>query len=77
MKTLDATTIPLTLAERNALGEREALPVAMSFEEYLGWADKCEYNVEYIDGHLVSIGQATFIHGALIARLIMRFWVVC
>lgn len=73
IKTLDARAIPLSLTERNALGEGEVLSVPMSFEEYLDWGDKCEYSVEYIDSHLVSMGQVTFIHEALIARLIMIF----
>lgn len=73
MKTLEATAVPVTLAERIAFGEDEVLTIPMPFEEYLEWAEKCEYNVEYINGNLTSMGQATFIHEALVARLIMIF----
>lgn len=76
MKTLEATAVPVTLAERIAFGEDEVLTIPMSFEEYLEWAEKCEYNVEYINGNLISMGQATFIHEALVMRLGAIFYLL-
>lgn len=76
MKTLEATAIPVTLAERIAFGENEVLTIPMPFEEYLEWAEKCEYNVEYLNGNLTSMGQATFIHEALVMRIGAIFYLL-
>jgi len=52
--------LPFTIAERLAL--REEVRVPATFEEYLEFADKAEYKVEYSEGKIVSMGQTTDAH---------------
>lgn len=62
---------PLTLAERGQAPD--VLRAKATFAEYLDFAEQCPYNVEYIDGELVSMSQASLPHESLIARLIAIF----
>jgi Uma2 family endonuclease len=59
--------LPLTLAERNLAPD--VLRVNASFEEYLDFAEQCEYNVEYINGEIISMSQASLPHESLVSRL--------
>ncbi len=63
--------LPLTLAERAQAPD--SLRAKASFEEYLEFADQCPYNVEYVDGEIVSMSQATLPHESLVGRLITAF----
>ncbi len=59
--------LPLTLTERSLAPE--LIRVKASFEEYLDFADHCEYNVEYINGEIISMSQASLPHESLVIRL--------
>jgi Uma2 family endonuclease len=61
-----APKIPLTLAERDAAPEIIRVPATL--EEYWEVSELTEYNIEYVNGEIVSMGQASFTHEALIAR---------
>lgn len=63
--------LPLTLAERAQ--SPDVLRAKASFEEYLDFAEQCEYNVEYVNGEIVSMSQATLPHESLVGRLITIF----
>ncbi len=59
--------LPLTLAERSLAPD--VLRVNASFEEYLDFAEQCEYTVEYINGEIISMSQASLPHESLVSRL--------
>ena len=59
--------LPLTLTERSLAPE--VIWVKASFEEYLDFAEQCEYNVEYINGEIISTSQASLPHESLVSRL--------
>lgn len=59
--------LPLTLAER--VLAPDVLRVPATFEEYLNFAEQCEYNVEYVNGEILSMSQASLPHESLVARL--------
>lgn len=61
-----AQKIPLTLAERDAAPE--ILRVPATLEEYWELSELTEYNIEYVHGEIVSMGQATPTHESLIMR---------
>ncbi|MFN8358119.1 MAG: Uma2 family endonuclease [Spirosomataceae bacterium] len=63
--------LPLSLAERN--DAPEILRAEATFEEYLEFAEVCEYNVDFFDNQLISMGQASLPHELLVARLITIF----
>ncbi|HKK80221.1 MAG TPA: Uma2 family endonuclease [Phaeodactylibacter sp.] len=64
-----ATQIPLRLEERLKLGTELRMPA--SWEEFLEVLPKCEYQVEYYGGEIVSImGQASDNHELLVATII-------
>lgn len=67
MTTTAPALLPLTLTER-ALAP-EVLRVKARFAEYLDFAEQCEYNVEYVNGEILSMSQATLPHEALVSRL--------
>ncbi len=58
--------LPLTLTERAQAPD--VLRANASFEEYLDFAEQCPYNVEYSNGEIVSMSQATLPHETLIMR---------
>lgn len=66
--------LPLTLAERSL--EPDVLRVSASFAEYLDFAEQCEYNVEYINGEIISISQASLPHETLFPGSII-YWCLC
>ncbi len=64
-------TIPMTLQERDeAPGE---LRVPATWEEYLELAELVPYNIEYHNGEIISMSQATDLHEQLIAQIITLF----
>ena len=63
--------LPLTLFERAQAPD--VLRVKASFDEYLEFAEQCEYNVEYVNGEIISMSQATLPHELLVGRLITVF----
>ena len=60
-------TLPLTLAERNRISD--GFRVEATFEEYLEFAEQCGFNVEYINGEIVPMSQASLPHEALVSRI--------
>jgi Uma2 family endonuclease len=58
--------LPLTLTERAELGEDVEIRVPASFEEYLELAEVCEYNIEYFNGEIISMGNASYYHEKLV-----------
>jgi len=76
-------TLPLTLRER------EQYPAVLRYkatlEEYLDFAEQCQYNVQYVNGEILSIfeeeyidgirimSQATIPHESLVGRIITIF----
>jgi Uma2 family endonuclease len=67
MVTTASPLLPLTLAERSLAPDE--LRVKASFDEYLDFAEQCEYNVEYVNGEIISMSQATLPHESLVIRL--------
>jgi Uma2 family endonuclease len=65
--------LPLTLTERAELGEDVEIRVPASFEEYLELAEVCEYNIEYFNGEIISMGNVSYYHEKLIGRIIVAF----
>lgn len=63
--------LPLTLAERSLAPDELRVPA--TFEEYLDFAGQCQYNVEYINGEIVSMSQASLPHESLVGRLTTIF----
>ncbi len=59
--------LPLTLAERRLAPD--VLRVKATFDEYLDFAEQCEYNVEYVNGEIISMSQASLPHESLVSRL--------
>ncbi len=59
--------IPLTLAERAAAPDLIRVPATL--EEYWELSELTEYNIEYFNGEIISMGQATPLHESLITRL--------
>lgn len=58
---------PLTLAERELAPD--VIRVNATFDEYLDFAEQCPYNVEYINGEIISMSQASLPHESLVIRL--------
>lgn len=59
--------LPLTLAERNLAPDELRVPA--TFEEYLDVVEQCQYNVEYINGEIVSMSRASLPHESLVIRI--------
>ncbi|WP_020602806.1 Uma2 family endonuclease [Spirosoma spitsbergense] len=59
--------LPLTLAERELAPD--TLRVKASFDEYLDFAEQCEYTIEYVNGEIISMSQASLPHESLVSRL--------
>ena len=60
--------LPLTLDER--VLAPDVIRATATFAEYLDFAEACEYNVEYINGEIISMSQASLPHESLVGRLI-------
>ncbi len=58
---LAAFKLPFTLIERLEMGE-EKFSVPATFKEYLAFADKCDYKVEYSNGKITTMGSPTDTH---------------
>jgi len=70
---MEATTltIPMTLRERDEFpGE---LRVAASWDEYLELAELIPYAIDYFNGEIISMSQATDLHEQLITQLATLF----
>lgn len=52
--------LPYTYADRLALGAEIRVPATL--EEYLEFAEQCEYRVEYSNGQIISMGHPTDTH---------------
>ena len=66
MITTAPVLLPLTLAERAIMPD--VLRVEATFEDYLEFANQCEYNVEYVNGEILSMSQASLPHESLVIR---------
>ena len=66
---MEATTIqlPMTLAERDAAPDE--LRVGATWEEYVALAGEVPYNIEFLNGEIISMSQATDLHEQLIIQL--------
>ena len=53
--------LPFTWVERLGMGD-ERISIPATFEEYLAFADKCEYKVEYSNGNITTMGSPTDTH---------------
>ncbi len=67
MTTNGLSLLPLTLAERSLFPDN--LRVKASFDEYLDFAEQCDYTVEYLNGEIISMSQASLPHESLVSRL--------
>jgi len=59
--------IPMTLQERNEAPDM--IRVSATWEEYLELAEIAPYNIDYINGELISMSQATDTHEQLVIQL--------
>lgn len=66
-----APKIPMTLHERDEAPE--VIRVEATWEEYLELAEQVPYNIEYYNGEIISMSQATDLHEQLIGQLITLF----
>lgn len=57
---------PLTLHERTQAPD--VLRAKVTFEEYLELAEICPYNLDYINGEIVSMSKSSLPHESLVAR---------
>ena len=57
----------MTLAERTLAPDD--LRAKISYEDHLDFAEVCPYNVEYFNGEVVSMSQASLLHESLVSRL--------
>jgi Uma2 family endonuclease len=62
---------PLTLADR-ALAP-DILRAKVSYEAYLDFAEVAPYNIEYYNGELISMSQASLPHESLVSRFSTLF----
>lgn len=66
MSTLIASfQLPFSFADRLSLGDGE-IRIPATFEEYLAFAEECEYRVEYSNNHIVSMGSPTDAHELIV-----------
>ncbi len=63
--------LPTSYAERLAL--KNEIRINATLEEYLEFADSCEYKVEYSNGQIVSMGQPTDTHELVCGNVITAF----
>jgi Uma2 family endonuclease len=59
--------LPETLDE---IAEGDILRIPATWNEYLDLAEEVEYNIQFLDGNIIIMSQATDTHEALVARLI-------
>ena len=58
----------MTLAERDAAPDE--LRVAATWEDYVELVEEVPYNIEFLNGEILSVSQATDLHEQLIGQLI-------
>ena len=58
---------PLTLTERTLAPDE--LRAEITYDDYLDFAEVCPYNVEYFNGEIRSMSQASLPHESLVSRL--------
>lgn len=58
--------LPQTLEE---IEEGDILRIPATWDEYLHLAEEVEYNIQFLDGNIIIMSQATDTHEALIIRL--------
>ena len=63
--------IPMTLQERDEFPDE--LRVEATWEEYLELAGLVPYNIDYFNGEIISMSQATDLHEQLITQLATLF----
>lgn len=70
---MEAITIemPTTLAKRGAAPDE--LRLLATWDEYVELAEKIPCNIEFLNGEIISMSQATDLHEQLIAQLITIF----
>ncbi len=61
--------IPLSLQERDEAGSPDVIRVPATWEDYLELAELVPYNIDYLNGELISMSQATDLHEQLIIQL--------
>ncbi|WP_461042203.1 Uma2 family endonuclease [Spirosoma harenae] len=67
-----APKIPMTLQERDEAPEIIRIPA--TWEDYLELAEVVPYNIEYVDGEIISMSQATDLHEQLVIQLGVLFY---
>lgn len=60
--------LPLTIEERYESNDEIRVPATL--EEYLDFADRCEYRIEYSNGNIISMAHPTDIHELIVANII-------
>lgn len=65
-----APELPKTIDD---LEEGEILRIPATWEEYLELIDKTPYTIQFLDGEIIIMSQATDTHERLVARLIKLF----
>ena len=68
-----ALKLPTTLPEPNEGEYAEIIRVPASWEEYLELAEQVPYTIEFYDGEIILMSQATDLHEQLIGQLITLF----
>ena len=66
-----APKIPMTLSERDEAPE--IIRVEATWEEYLELAELVPYNIDFLNGEIISMSQATDLHEQLITQLATLF----
>lgn len=66
-----ALKIPMTLSERDEASD--VIRVPATWEEYLELAELVPYKIDYLNGELISMSQATDLHEQLITQLATLF----
>lgn len=61
----------MTLAERGAAPDELRIPA--TWDEYVELIEEIPYNIEFLNGEIISMSQATDLHEQLIAQLITIF----
>lgn len=62
-------TIPMTLQERDEAPDELRVPA--TWAEYLELAEVVPYNIDYHNGEIISMSQATDLHEQLVAQIII------
>ena len=70
---MEAVTLklPMTLQERNDAPDE--IRIQATWEEYLELAWQVPYNIDYYEGEIISMSQATDLHEQLVAQIITLF----